>query len=161
MDSGGNLLLILAVMGLILLVFFLRKGYRPERTRPEVVQNLLTEVRLNLALVGVFHLQQKPKKFELNSWQRNKTRVNFLAPSLQHALSEGFGMAEDFNRQIDVAKKSKSASHTVNIDVDKLKEPLTKSKLGLEEWLLINIGAKQLPPKYPGIIDSLFGGGGY
>lgn len=161
MDLGGNLLLILAIMGLILLQFFLRKGYRPERTHPEVVQNLLTDVKLNLALVEIFHLPKKPKKFEVNSWQRNKTRINFLAQSLKSALSEVFVMAEDFNRQIDMAKRSKSANHTVNIDVDKLKEPLTRSKQGLEEWLLINIGAKRLPPKYPSIIDSLFGGGGY
>ena len=56
-----------------------------------------------------------------------------------------------------MAKKHKSASYMVNVNADKLKVPLAKSKQELEEWLLENVGAKEPPPKYPGIIDGLFG----
>jgi len=47
-------------------------------------------------------------------------------------------MAEDFNRQIDAAKKHKSASYLANINVDNLRKPLVRGKQGLEEWLQLN-----------------------
>ena len=32
-----------------------------------------------------------------------------------------------------------------------------ETREGLEQWFLVQIGTKDPPPKYPGIIDSLFG----
>lgn len=155
MDAG--LILIIAVVGFILLQFFLRRR-KPETLYREIAQSLLIEVRLNQALAETFHLRQKPRKFEVTSWQRNKTKLDFLAQSLQVALSDVFMMVEDCNRQIESAKKYKSASYTASVNVDKLKVLLDKSKEGLEEWLLANVGGKEPPPKYPGLFDSLFGG---
>jgi hypothetical protein len=159
MDFGTiweNAPLIGAVIVLILLQFFLRKP-KPEVRQQEIVQNLLSEVRLNWALAETFHLRQKPKKLEVVSWQRNKTKLDFLKQSLQSALSDAFGMAEDFNQRVEATKKYKSASYLVGIDIDKLKEPLAKSKQGLEEWLVENVGTIHPPPKYPGLLDGLFG----
>ncbi len=154
---GGNVPLIVAIIGLILLQFFLRRGRKPEIRHQEIVQSLLTEVRLNQALAGTFHLRQKPKKFEVVSWHMNKTKLDFLAQSLQGALSDAFGMAEDFNHQLEAVKKYKSASYLVNVNVDKLKDPLAKSRQGLEQWLLSKTGRKELAPGYPGIFDDWFG----
>ena len=157
-DIGANIPTILTVVGLILLQFFLRRRRKPEVTHREIAQGLLTEVRLDQALVESFHLRRKPKKFEAVSWQLNKTKLDFLAQPLQVALSDAFTTIEDFNRQIDAAKKHKSASFLADISIDKLREPLDKSKQGLEEWLLVNIGTTEPPPKYPSILDGLFGG---
>jgi len=159
MDLGTileNAPIIGAVIVLILLQFFLRKR-KPETTQQEIVQNLLSEVKLNWALAETFHLHQKPKKLEIVSWQRNKNKLDFLKQSLQGALSDAFGMAEDFNQRVGAAKKFKSGSYLVGIDIEKLKEPLAKSKQGLEEWLMINVGTKDDSPKYPGLLDGLFG----
>ncbi|MFC1932990.1 hypothetical protein ACFLXU_05110 [Chloroflexota bacterium] len=156
-DIGENLPIIAAVIGLILLQLFLRKR-KPETTHQEIVQSLLSEVKLNHALAESYHLQQKPKKFETVSWQRNKNKLDFLSHSLQVVLSDTFMVAEDFNQQIDAAKKYKSASYMVNVNVDKIKGPLAKSKQGLEEWLQRNVGTKEPPPKYPSIMDGLLGG---
>ena len=153
-----NIPLIVAIIGLILLQIFLRRRRKPETTHQEIVQSLLSEVRLNQALVEIFNLRQKPKKFELASWWRNKNKLDFLEQSLQGNLSGAFGMAEDFNQQIEAAKKYKSASYMVGVDVGRLKGPLDKSRQGLEEWLLAKTGEKGPPPKYPGILDDFLGG---
>jgi len=158
MDAILNNLPIIAAVIVVLLLQFLFWRPKPDRTQQEIAQNLLTEVKLNQGLVGIFGFRQKPKKFEVTSWQRNKNRLAFLNESLQSALSDAFDMVEDFNRQIDMAKKHRSTSYMANLNVDKLKEPLAKSKQGLEEWFLIKIGKKEPPMKYPGIFDTLFGG---
>ena len=155
--STINVPLFLVVIGLILFQFFFMRRRKPEETQQDIVRNLLTDVRMNLGLVEVFRAQQQVKKFELVSWQMNKTKLDFLAQPLQVALSDAFVMAEDFSRQISMAKKHKSASYMVNINVDKLQEPLTKSKQGLEDWLLAKMGTKEPAPKIPGIFDVWFG----
>lgn len=155
---GENFPIIAGIIGLILLQFFLRRRRKPETTHPEIVQNLLAETRLNQALVEVFLHQQKPKKFMATSWQRNKTKLDFLDQPLQVVLSDAFMMAEDFNLQIAAAKKYKSASYTINLNADKLKELLTKSREGLEEWLSTNMGRREPPPQYPSVFDNVFGG---
>ncbi len=156
-DIGENLPIIVMVIALILLQFFLRRRRKPEGTQREIVQSLLSEVRMNLSLIEAFRFRSQVKKFEAASWQRNKTKLDFLDQPLQGALSDAFMIVEDFNQQVEAAKKYKSASYMVNIDADKLTKPLTKSKEGLEEWLLAETGTKEPPPQYPGMFDSLFG----
>ena len=157
-DLGGNLPFIAIVVGLILLQFFLMRRRKPKTTQQEIVQSLLSEVRVNQALAEIFHHLQKPKKFEATGWQRSKSKLDFLDQSLQVVLSDAFMMVEDFNQQIGAAKKYKSASYMVNVNVDKLKGLLIKSREGLEEWLLANIGTKDPTPKSPGLFDIWFGG---
>jgi len=159
MDFGAilnNLPIILAVLVLLLLQFFFWRP-KPERTQQEIAHSLLSEVKLNQGVAAIFNLRDKPKKFEVTSWLRNKNRLDFLGESLQSTLFEAYAMVEDFNRQIDVAKKQRSTSYMASFNVDKLKGPLAKSKEGLEEWFLINTGRKEPPLKYPGIFDTLFG----
>ena len=152
-----NLPIILAIIGLIILQFFLRRR-KPEVTRQEIARNLLIEVKLDQALAASHHLRSKPKKFEAVVWQRNKNKLDFLPQPLQTALSDAFLLVTDFNQQIDTAKKQKSGLYMLNINMDKIQNSLEKSKQGLEEWLQKNTGTKEPPPQYPGIIDSLFGG---
>jgi len=162
MDFGNisdNIPIIVMIVGLILLQLFLKRQRKPEITHQETARSLLSEVRLNQALAESYHLQQKPKKFETVSWQMNKTKLDFLVESLQVTLSDAFTTIEDFNRQIAVAKKHKSASYMVNVDVGKLKEPLSKSREGLEKWLQSATGTKEPSPKYPSIFDGWLGRG--
>ncbi len=146
------------IVGFILLQFFLKRRRKPELTHQETARNLLGEVRLDQAMAESFHVRRKPKKFETVSWQINRDKLDFLDESLQVALSDAYTKIEDFNQQIGAAKKHKSASYMVNVDVARIKEPLSKSKQGLEEWLESATGTKDPPPKYPGVFDGLFGG---
>jgi len=141
-EIGTNLLIILAIIALLALNIFLRRR-RGERTPLEVALSLLSETNLNQKLVEEFQFHLKVKKFKTESWKRNKTKLDFLDQSLQTTLADAFSMAERFNQDIDAAKKHKSATYLSGIDVDKLKEPLAKSKQGLEEWIKANMEKQQ------------------
>ena len=157
-ELGGNLPFILMVVGLILMQFFLRKRRKPALTHQDIVQELLSEISLDQALVESYHRRQKPKKFETVSWRMNKNKLDFLGHSLQVALSDTFTIIDDYNHQIDAARKYRSANYAVNVDVGKIKGPLDKSQQGLEEWLLENAGTKEPPTQSPGVVDSFFSG---
>ncbi len=142
-EIGPNVLIILAIVALLgLNIFFKRR--RGERTPAEVALSLLSELNLNQKLAEDFQFHLGVKKFKTASWKRNKTKLDFLDQSLQTTLADAFSMAERFNQDIDAAKKHKSATYLSGINVGKLKEPLAKSKQGLEEWLQANMGTQQL-----------------
>ena len=127
-------------------------------TRPqEVTEGLLSEVRLNLRLAEIFTFSHRARKFMTTTWQINKNKLDFLDQSLQITLSDAFTMAEDFNQQISAAKKYKSTSYLASIDVDKLKDKLTKSQEGLEEWLQAKVGTTEPSVKIPGVFDDWLG----
>ena len=75
---------------------------------------------------------------------------------LRKPLSYVFETVGEFNDQIKAAKKARATSY-MNIDVAKLKEPLAKSRQGLEDWMMDTIGQKELPPEYPTLKGMLFG----
>ena len=75
---------------------------------------------------------------------------------LRKPLSYVFETVGEFNDQIKAAKKARSTSY-MNINVSKLKEPLAKSRQGLEDWMMDTIGQKELPPEYPTLKGMLFG----
>ncbi len=76
---------------------------------------------------------------------------------LGNTLSHMFETVGEFNDQIKAAKKAKSTS-SLNIDVDKLKEPLAQSRQGLEDWMMCTIGQKELPPPEPPTLTSMLFG---
>ncbi len=153
----ADVLFILIMIGLILLCISLWRRKKPVATNRETALRLLFEVKLNLGLAGVFRHDWGVRKFETVDWRRCNTKLDFLAQPVRAALTDAFVMAEDFNRQIGAAKKNKSVSYLYNIDVGKLKEPLARSKQGIEEWLLANGGIEGSPLQYPGLRDLLFG----
>ena len=143
-DIGQNFLpLVLLVVFLVTSIFLKkRRGGAVERTPLEVVSNMLSEIIYNQQLMEAFLVNWQVRKFKTGSWNRNKNKLDFLDHQLQITLSDAFGTAEDFNQQIDAAKKHKTASYLANINVEKLRVPLAKCKQGLEEWLQTNLGQK-------------------
>jgi len=148
--------LILTAVLLLAVFYFLRGRGGGVGNRPELVQSLLSEIKWNQALVETFHIRQKPKKFEMTRWQINNGKIDFLEESLQDTLAKAFGMVEDFNQQIQIAKREKSNSYT-NIDVAELRGPLAESKKGLEDWLEETTGHRELPIRYPSPLGWWFG----
>ena len=158
-DIGGNIPVIVTVIGLIVLQFFLRRRRPPETSPREIAQNLLAEVMHDLKTAEAFTFHWQTRKFVVASWQRNKNKLDFLEQSLQISISDAFIMAQDFNQQIAAAKKHKSASYMASVNMDKLKGLLTKSEQGLEQWLTSETGTTEPPPKTPGIFDDWVGRG--
>ena len=71
--------------------------------------------------------------------------MDYIDQSLYSTLADAYEIADGFNREIDAAKKHKSASYIAGIDVSRLTKPLAKSKRGLEEWLELNKSKKKSP----------------
>jgi len=138
-ELGKNLPAIIPLVLLVLFQIFSRRR-RTEKTHPEIVNSLLKEINQNQQLMEAFLVTWQTKKFKADSWQRNKNRLDFLDQHVHTALTDAYDMAEDFNREITSARKFKSSSYLSNINVDKLREPLARSRKGLEEWLNLNTG---------------------
>jgi len=154
MDTGGLILIVSVVV--IVLLFSLLRGRGGVRNRPEVIQFLLFDVKINQALVETFHQREKFKRFERTNWELNKSKISFLSDSLQETLKMTFDMVEDINADLKIIKKDKSRSFK-ELNVSKLKEPLTKCREGLEGWLIDAIGTTEVPIRYPSLTGFLFG----
>lgn len=152
-----NLPFIIGAIALVVFQFIMRKRRGPGGNQQEIVQNLLAEVRLNVRLAELLAVQYQPRKFMMTSWVLSKNQVVFLPSSLQTSLADAFMMAEDFNRQIDAAKKYKSTSYMASVDLEKLKKLFVACQEGLELWLVEKTGTKNPPEKIPGMFDDLLG----
>jgi hypothetical protein len=153
----ANLPFILGAIALVAFQYFMRRRRGPGANQQEVVQNLLSEVRLDIRLIDVFTFQYKAKPFMTTAWQLNKNKLDFLPQTVQENVSNAFVMVEDINQQIAAAKKYKSTAYMASIHVDKLKVLLTGCQQGLEQWLLLKVGSKNPPEKVPGMFDDLLG----
>lgn len=142
-ETGANAVVILAIVALLVLNIFLKRR-RGEKTPVEMAISLLSEINRNQALAEEFRFELHVSKFQTGSWKRNKDKLDFLDHVLRAAIDESFSMAEGFNQEIAAAKRSKSTSYLSSINVAKLKEPLAKSKQGLEEWLQANMESQPL-----------------
>ena len=130
------------VIIIILVNIFFRKQQEQKR-RLEVVRSLLSEINSNQKLVEAFLFQWQAEKFKTGSWKRNRDKMDYIDQGLHTTLASAYEIAEEFNREIEAAKKHKSASYLAGIQIDRLKEPLVKSRQGLEQWLELNKGKKE------------------
>jgi len=138
---------VVPVIILILVNVFFRKQQEQKR-RQQVVRSLLSEIDHNQKLMEAFLFQWQAKKFKTGAWKRNRDKMDDIDQDLHTTLASTYEIAEEFNREIEAAKKYKSASYLTGIQVDRLREPLAKSRQGLEEWLQLNTGKKE--PVKPG-----------
>ena len=151
-DLGRYLIILIPLILLILFNMFFRRR-RGERTQPEIAISLLSEVAINQQLVDAFAEKSQVKKFRTGSWQRNKDKLDFLDQKVRDDLAKTFSMAEEFNRAIDNARKFKSSSYLMGVPADKLKESLTHSRQGLEEWFQANQDQQMMTPGRRGCLS--------
>ena len=154
--EGSQWTILIPIIILIVLSFVMRRRRPAEKTPQDIAGSLLMDVNNNLRIVEGLSYQQRPKKLKMGSWQRNNEKIDFLDDSLREDLSAAFRMAEDFNMQVESAKLYKAhSSYLSGINVERIKDPLAKSKDGLEEWLKANMGQVGPDAGRPGC----FGGG--
>ena len=136
-EIGKVLAYLVPVIILLVINIFFRKQQEQKR-RLTVVKSLLSEIDYNQKLIEAFSFRWQAKRFKTGTWKRNKDKMDYIDQSLHAILTGAYEITEEFNREIDVAKKHKSASYLASIQVDRLKEPLAKGKQGLEDWLQLN-----------------------
>jgi len=141
-ELGKTLSYMVPVIILILVSVFFKKQQEQKR-RLAAIQSLLSEINYNQKLMEAFLFQWQAKKFKTGIWKRNRDKMDYIDQSLHTTLASVYEISDEFNREIDTAKKHKSASYLASIEVDRLREPLARSKQGLEEWLQLNKGRKE------------------
>ena len=121
------------------------KKQREKQRQLGVVKSLLSETEYNSNLVDSFSMRSQMKNFKTATWKRNRDKMDYIDQSLYSTLADAYEIADGFNREIDAAKKHKSASYIAVINVSRLTKPLAKSKQGLKEWLELNKSKKKSP----------------
>ncbi|MDP2916672.1 MAG: hypothetical protein Q8O16_01935 [Dehalococcoidia bacterium] len=132
--------LILLVPIILILVYSIWRRRQRASTKLEVAVGLLSHINHNIKVTESYLKDWRSmKKFKTGNWLKHKDKMGFLDPAIQTAVNEAFNMANDFNQQIDGARRSKTASYVAGLPVEKLREPLTKAKQGIVVWVQANI----------------------
>ena len=160
-DFGGEggWMYIIPIAILVAVSFLMRRRGgmgKAESTPVEIASGLLLEVRENQRTVEATGPNMRPKKLTTGSWERNGAKVGFLGEPLRKELSQAFHLSEDYNLQVESAKKFKSVSYVSVVNVDKLKRSLANSSQGLEGWVKANMD--QQGPTQQQRQGCLFGG---
>jgi len=143
-DEIGRVLVTLVPVVIFLVINLLFRKQQAQKRRLTTVRSLVSEIDYNQKLVEAFSFRGQLKKFKTGTWQRSKGKLDYLVSDLQNALADAYGIAEGFNREIDAAKKHKSAGYLANIQADRLSKPLARCQQGLEEWLQLNKGKEKI-----------------
>ena len=130
--------MIIPLIGLIVFSIFMRRR-KSENTPQDIASSLLSDLNANQGIVEQFDSQTRPTKLKIGSWQRNNNKLGFLDGATSSNITNFFKMAEDFNLQMDTAKKYKTTSYISGINTERMKEPLAKSREGLQEWMKVNM----------------------
>lgn len=143
-DEIGQILsyLVPAIIIVIMNVFF--RKHQEQKKRQTLVRGLLSDINYNQKLMDAFSMGWQMKKFKTGTWKQNKEKMDYISPDLRSTLGDASDIAEQFNGEIGVAMKHKSAIYMANIQVDRLRGPLARSRQGLEEWLQENKGKKKI-----------------
>jgi len=131
------------VVAFIVINIFFRKRQEQKRQQ-QVIRSLISEIDYNQKLMETFLFKWQAKKFKTGTWKRNRDKMDYIDHGLRNTLAGACDIAEEFNSEIEAAKKHKSSSYLAGIQVNRLKEPLARSKQGLEEWLELNKRQKEL-----------------
>ena len=149
MDFGdwgdiGKILTYLVPVTIIILTNVVFRKQKQQKEKVTVVRSLLSETEYNQKLIQALSLQWQTKKLKTNTWKRNKDKMDYIDPGLRYTLADAYEIAEEFNREIEAAKKHKSTSYLASIQTSRLEKPLAQSKQELEEWLELNQSKKKL-----------------
>jgi hypothetical protein len=143
-EIGQVISYLVPVVAFIVFNVIFRKKQQQKRQQ-QVVRSLLSEIDYNQKLMETFLFKWQSKKFKTGTWKSNRDKMDYIDQSLHNTLAGAYEIAEEFNSEIDAAKKHKSSSYLAGIRVDRLKGPLARSRQGLEEWLELNKRAKEMP----------------
>ncbi len=147
MGRDWTSIIILAIIVIALIWFIGRRGKRGT-PKLQVMLGLISDVNDNIKLLETRRINpQSTKKFRGRSWKAYQDKLDFLDATTVNTLKETFNLVSDFNEQIELAKKSQTTATLQELPLDKLKQPLTKSKEVLVQWLRANLQTELGPTR--------------
>jgi hypothetical protein len=140
MDYSIVLFIVAVVAGVWLLLRFGLRRKQTETPKLQAAMGVIGSLNDNIRILEI-HLNDRTstKKFrtgDLTTWQY---KLDFLDKTTQDAVKQTTALTLGFNTQIDEARKSHNPASLQEMPVEKLKEPLAKSKEGLVMWLKANL----------------------
>lgn len=131
------------VILIILALFFVWNYTRQKNSgnlKLDATAAIISDINTNLKILEVRQADpMSKKKFSDGNWRRFGERLIFLDKTLVSSLNETFAMVEDFNSRIDAAKKSRNLAALQDLPLANLKELLSTSQRGLNDWLRANM----------------------
>jgi hypothetical protein len=153
--SSVNIPVIIAAIAVIVIWIIIRKRNPFSVSPTQIVNTLLSDVRINLRLIDVVLQGEQIKRFSIIGMKTYNNSLDFLKKSVREALLETYAIAQDYNQQV-TESHAKGAGYTGTIDAQRMKDRLRQSKSGLEDWLMSHTGTIE-PGGKGGIFDSLLG----
>ena len=131
-------IIIIGVLILFLIVTYFRRKTSGSR-KVDAVEGILKDVSENIAIMEEkLANPQSTRKFQIGNWIRFKDKIGFLESPELASVDEAFSLAGDFNARMNLARKNHAIATLQDMQVDKLREPLTKIRKGLSDWLRAN-----------------------
>ncbi len=138
--NWSSILIFVLIIGVLLWWLGRRGGGRRGTQKLQAAIGLISNVNDNIKILGIHRAEpQSTKKFRDGSWKVHQDKLDFLDTATVNALKETFSLVSDFNEKIGLAKKTKTTATLQELPLDKLNEPLAKSKEGLVQWLKANL----------------------
>jgi regulatory protein YycI of two-component signal transduction system YycFG len=138
MDQQTITIVIIGVLVVFLIWTYLR---RKSTGSPKVdaVEGILKDIAENtLVMEERLTNPQSTRKFQISNWKRFNNKLGFLGELELASVNEVYALMMEYNRQIELARKNHNLAALQEVQVEKLKEPLNKSKNGLSDWLRTN-----------------------
>jgi hypothetical protein len=143
--------LIIFVVVIVLLIWFVMRGRRGrESPRLQVAIALTASVNDNLRIIETHRIDPgSTKKFKESAWKSYGEKLDFLDVPTVTALKESYTLIAEINATIDSAKRDKNTAILQGLPLEKLKDPLARSKDGLVLWLRANLQSEMRHSKGP------------
>jgi len=138
MDSQTIQIVIIGILVVVLIWTYLR---RKSTGAPKVdaVEGILKEITENTKIMEErLANPQSTRKFQIDNWRRFKDKIGFLEEAEIGSINEVYNLAAEYNSRIDLARKNPVLTTLQEMQVEKLREPLSQSKRGLSDWLREN-----------------------
>jgi hypothetical protein len=141
-NNWTSYIIFIAVILMLLWVLF-RTRKRSSTPRLQSAIGMISDINENLKILETRRLNpESPKKFKTGSWKAYQDSLDYFEPETLKALTETYKLIKEMNERIEIAKKTQSLSTLKDLPLDKLNEPMVKSKEGMVRWLRANIQAE-------------------
>jgi len=138
MDPQTIQIVIIALLVVFLIWTYLRRRSTGS-LKVDAVEGILKDIAENTQIMEErLSNPQSDRKFQISNWKRFKSKLGFLEEPELASVNEVYTLITEYNERIELARKNHTLAALQDLQVGKLREPLTESKNGLSDWLRMN-----------------------
>jgi len=128
---------------ILILIFTLTRTRKRSTPRLQSAIGMIADINENFKILETRRINpQSPKKFKTGAWKAYQDRLDYFESETLTALKETYNLINEMNERIEIARRSQNLSTLQDLPLDKLKEPMSKSREGMVKWLRANLQAE-------------------